>query len=54
MTYSEILKLLEKGFTPEQVLSLFQAPIPDAPLEADYIISRLRDLQTLMKRSEQK
>ena len=28
MTYSEIVKLLDKGFTPEQIMSLHDSPAP--------------------------
>ena len=35
MTYSEIVKLLDKGFTPEQIMALHDAPEPTPAPAAD-------------------
>lgn len=35
MTYSEIVKLLDKGFTPEQIMALHDTPAPEQTPAAD-------------------
>lgn len=35
MTYSEIVKLLDKGFTPEQIMALHDTPAPEPTPAAD-------------------
>lgn len=35
MTYSEIVKLLDKGFTPEQIMALHDTPEPEPAPAAD-------------------
>lgn len=35
MTYSEIVKLLDKGFTPEQIMALHDTPAPEPAPAAD-------------------
>lgn len=35
MTYSEIVKLLDKGFTPEQIMALHDTPAPEPASAAD-------------------
>ena len=35
MTYSEIVKLLDKGFTPDQIMALHDTPAPEPAPAAD-------------------
>ena len=35
MTYSEIVKLLDKGFTPDQIMALHDTPAPEQVPPAD-------------------
>ena len=35
MTYSEVVKLLDKGFTPEQIMALHDTPAPEPVPAAD-------------------